>query len=55
MHTESQDIALVPAKKRGRPGFNILAGGKMGWGGFTITAPLNTVRARGGPNAACRT
>jgi ferredoxin-nitrite reductase len=40
-HAESQDIALVPAIQRGLKGFNILAGGKMGSGGFTIAAPLN--------------
>jgi ferredoxin-nitrite reductase len=40
-HNESQDIALIPAKKGGRAGFNILVGGKMGSGGFTITSPLN--------------
>jgi len=40
-HDESQDIALVPAKKAGRLGFNILVGGKMGSGGFTIASPLN--------------
>ncbi len=40
-HAESQDIALVPAIQQGRAGFNILAGGKMGSGGFTIAAPLN--------------
>jgi ferredoxin-nitrite reductase len=40
-HAESQDIALVPAMQRGLAGFNILAGGKMGSGGFTIAAPLN--------------
>ncbi len=33
-HCESQDIALVPAKKAGRFGFNVLVGGKMGSGGF---------------------
>ena len=38
---ESQDIALVPAKKVGRLGFNVLVGGKMGSGGFTIASPLN--------------
>src|SRR5262249_9246738 len=37
-HTESQDIALVPAVQRGRAGFNILVGGKMGSGGFTVAA-----------------
>jgi ferredoxin-nitrite reductase len=40
-HCESQDIALVPAKKAGRLGFNILVGGKMGSGGFTVASPLN--------------
>ena len=40
-HSESQDIALVPAKKAGRLGFNILVGGKMGSGGFTVASPLN--------------
>jgi ferredoxin-nitrite reductase len=40
-HCESQDIALVPARKGMRAGFNILAGGKMGSGGFTIAQPLD--------------
>ena len=40
-HNESQDIALVPARKGARMGFNILAGGKMGSGGFTIAQPLD--------------
>jgi len=40
-HNESQDIALVPAKKGERLGFNVLVGGKMGSGGFTIASPLN--------------
>jgi ferredoxin-nitrite reductase len=40
-HDESQDIALVPARKAGRLGFNVLVGGKMGSGGFTIASPLN--------------
>jgi ferredoxin-nitrite reductase len=40
-HAESQDIALVPAMQRGIVGFNILAGGKMGSGGFTIARPMN--------------
>jgi ferredoxin-nitrite reductase len=41
IHSESQDIALVPAKKAGRLGLNVLVGGKMGSGGFTIASPLN--------------
>ena len=40
-HNESQDVALVPARREGRAGFNILAGGKMGSGGFTIAQPLD--------------
>jgi ferredoxin-nitrite reductase len=40
-HAESQDVALVPARQRGVAGFNILVGGKMGSGGFTIAQPLN--------------
>jgi len=40
-HAESQDIALVPAVRDGVRGFNILVGGKMGSGGFTIAQPLN--------------
>lgn len=40
-HSESQDIALVPARKGGRVGFNVLIGGKMGSGGFTIASPMS--------------
>jgi ferredoxin-nitrite reductase len=40
-HGESQDVALVPAKKGERLGFNVLVGGKMGSGGFTIASRLN--------------
>jgi ferredoxin-nitrite reductase len=40
-HNESQDIALVPARKGGRFGFNVLVGGKMGSGGFTVASSLN--------------
>jgi ferredoxin-nitrite reductase len=40
-HSESQDIALVPAISDGRLGFNVLVGGKMGSGGFTVASPLN--------------
>lgn len=49
-HTESQDIALVPARKGERLGFNVLVGGKMGSGGFTIASPL---RVFVGPEQAC--
>src|SRR6266581_976245 len=44
-HTESQDVALVPATKfiHGtlHSGFHILVGGKMGSGGFTIASNLD--------------
>jgi len=40
-HDESQDVALVPAIRRDRVGFNLLVGGKMGSGGFTIASPLD--------------
>jgi ferredoxin-nitrite reductase len=40
-HCESQDVALVPAISSGRLGFNMLVGGKMGSGGFTVASPLN--------------
>jgi ferredoxin-nitrite reductase len=39
-HTESQDIALVPALRSYRVGFNVLVGGKMGSGGFTVASKL---------------
>ena len=38
---ESQDIAMVPARKAGRVGFNILVGGKMGSGGYRRAAALD--------------
>jgi ferredoxin-nitrite reductase len=40
-HDESQDVALVPAIRRDRVGFNVLVGGKMGSGGFTVASPLD--------------
>lgn len=44
-HTETQDVALVPASKQvdGRlvPGFNVLVGGKMGSGGYRVATPLD--------------
>jgi ferredoxin-nitrite reductase len=45
LHAETQDLALIPAVKtiagRERIGFNILAGGKLGSGGYRIATPLN--------------
>ncbi len=40
-HAESQDIALVPAFRKDRVGFNVLVGGKMGSGGFTVASSLD--------------
>ena len=40
-HNESQDVALVPALRHDRAGFNVLVGGKMGSGGFTVASPLD--------------
>ena len=40
-HSESQDLALIPALRRDRAGFNVLVGGKMGSGGFTVASPLD--------------
>ena len=45
LHTETQDLALVPAfvEEEGtkRAGFNVLAGGKLGSGGYRIATPLD--------------
>ncbi len=41
VHAESQDVALVPARRDGRPGFNVLVGGKMGSGGHRRADPLD--------------
>ena len=38
---ESQDLALVPALRNDRAGFNVLIGGKMGSGGFTVASKLD--------------
>lgn len=44
-HTETQDIALIPAQlaAEGGPvdGLNVLVGGKMGSGGYRIASPLD--------------
>ena len=40
-HNESQDVALVPALRHDCAGFNVLVGGKMGSGGFTVASPLD--------------
>ena len=44
-HTEAQDIGLIPAVKtiggEEVKGFNVLAGGKMGSGGYRVASPLD--------------
>jgi len=45
LHTETQDLALIPAYHvqgdETIPGFNVLAGGKLGSGGYRIATPLD--------------
>lgn len=45
LHMETQDLALVPAYHDGghgrRIGYNVLAGGKLGSGGYRIATPLD--------------
>lgn len=45
LHTETQDLALVPAYRERDGarvwGFNVLAGGKLGSGGYRIAGPLD--------------
>ena len=45
LHTETQDLALVPAYQECDGvrvwGFNVLAGGKLGSGGYRIAGPLD--------------
>lgn len=56
-HAETQDVALVPATKEiaGKPvaGFNVLAGGKLGSGGYRIASALDLfVRQEEGADVA---
>ena len=45
LHLETQDLALVPAISKlnsgEKKGFNVLAGGKLGSGGYRIATPLD--------------
>jgi ferredoxin-nitrite reductase len=45
LHTETQDLALIPAYRENGGmrllGFNVLAGGKLGSGGYRIATPLD--------------
>jgi ferredoxin-nitrite reductase len=53
LHTETQDLALVPSYYDiGYDkcfGFNVLAGGKLGSGGYRIASPLNIFVNPAGP------
>jgi len=58
VHMETQDLALVPAYHDGvdgrRVGYNILAGGKLGSGGYRIATPLDIFVTQDESLAACR-
>jgi len=58
LHLETQDLALVPAyQKLGDDtvfGFNILAGGKLGSGGYRIASPLDIFVTPGEALEVCR-
>ncbi|MFQ5481234.1 MAG: ferredoxin--nitrite reductase [Nitrospinaceae bacterium] len=49
VEAETQDLALIPARReiQGQDvvGFNVLAGGKLGSGGYRIASPLNVFAA----------
>ncbi|HEX3150259.1 MAG TPA: FAD-dependent oxidoreductase [Gemmataceae bacterium] len=45
-HTETQDIALIPAEREGIVGFNVLIGGKQGSGGYKPATPLDVFVTR---------
>lgn len=57
-HTETQDVALVPATKEIEgetiKGFNVLVGGRNGSGGYRIASPLDAfVRPEEAAEVAC--
>ena len=59
LHLETQDLALVPAyQERDQDkvcGFNVLAGGKLGSGGYRIASPLDIFVTPDEVLDACRT
>ncbi len=59
IHMETQDLALVPAMYdagHGKSfGYNVLAGGKLGSGGYRIATPLNIFVTEGDVLAVIRT
>jgi ferredoxin-nitrite reductase len=58
VHMETQDLALVPASRddgRGKCfGYNVLAGGKLGSGGYRIATPLDIFVTEGEALAVSR-
>ena len=58
VHMETQDLALVPAYHDGvngkSLGYNLLAGGKLGSGGYRIATPLDLFVTEGEALAVCR-
>lgn len=58
IHMETQDIALVPAyldNSHGKSiGYNVLAGGKLGSGGYRIATPLDIFVTEGEALDVCR-
>ena len=53
-HTETQDLALVPATRGDVVGFNVLVGGKNGSGGYRIATPLDAFVEPEDAAALCR-
>lgn len=58
LHTETQDLALVPAYQERDGirvwGFNVLAGGKLGSGGYRIAGPLDVFLTAPEVTEVCR-
>src|SRR5262249_40180707 len=58
VHAETQDLSLVPATRtidgEAVAGFNVLAGGKNGSGGYTIATPLDVFATPEEAVAICR-
>lgn len=58
LHMETQDLAFVPASQveegRAVTGFNVLAGGKLGSGGYRIATPLDVFVTPGEVLEVCR-
>ncbi len=53
-HAETQDVALVPARRDGVDGFNVFVGGKQGSGGYTPAEALDVFVPRRDAAALCK-